>query len=303
MMMMFSRHLLKALFFPNFVMLFREILVDGVSQNFCAEFKAIEAGGATGYFAAIIDESTAKYTYDLELSQLSTSCDLSKGLYYHIHNYWTLSSKVSAEGDSCLTTGYHYDPNFACSKPTQICEALNRTSSKSYEYACNPTSYSEGYYGLCEVGDLSGKFGMANQRVSPFPTGSIRFKRDTFHVDNQPPYLSNYNQDTPISTKWSSIVFHCGVDKKPLVCARFKVVSETESSVCNFPTLTQLYYSGNQFGTRTLGGEATALVIISVFFILYVLVTSILFCKYRYCSRRNNSGRQNEEDQNVGLTM
>jgi hypothetical protein len=107
---------------------------------------------------------------------------------------------------------------------------LNRTSTTTYAKDCNPTNYGKGEYALCQVGDLSGKFGYA---VETF-TGSKLFVRSTILTDEQPPYVSNFLTSDSISTKWSSIVFHCSTGAR-LVCAKFQLIADGQPSACTFP--------------------------------------------------------------------
>ena len=41
------------------------------------------------------------------------------------------------------------------------CLALNRTAAKHYTYSCTTSVYNSGNLSQCEVGDLSGKFGLS----------------------------------------------------------------------------------------------------------------------------------------------
>ena len=137
------------------------------------------------------------YEFSMDLAKLTTSCDLSAGLtceYWtdtaacgdiklfiyilsyltdHIHSYWTDVERSSTT--SCADAGGHYDPYLACGTSSEekagACVQLSRTVAQNYTYACSAANYAAGYYNLCEVGDLSGKFGRA------MPTaGSLVFK-------------------------------------------------------------------------------------------------------------------------------
>ena len=207
---------------------------------YCAVFDSTQANGASGWFAMTLSNTgTALYQWSIELSNLKDqSCDLSKGLYYHLHTSWKLSSVNSAQGGGACgsgNTGGHYDPNFACSGVTPQCTMLNRTSPK-YIYNCNPSSYSNGEYSACEIGDLSGKFGLS-QPSGLFANG--KFAQYSPLIDVTPPYANQYMQATtsnfPISATWSSLVFHCGVDKSRFLCAKLQLVTDVTSSVCTFP--------------------------------------------------------------------
>lgn len=51
-------------------------VVQGAS-NYCAEFSAAEANKTTGYFAMQIDGGVASYTYNLDMTNFKTVCDIS----------------------------------------------------------------------------------------------------------------------------------------------------------------------------------------------------------------------------------
>ena len=50
---------------------------ETVARNYCAQFSASEANKTTGYFAMQIYGGVASYTYDLDLTNFKTSCDIS----------------------------------------------------------------------------------------------------------------------------------------------------------------------------------------------------------------------------------
>ena len=52
-------------------------VVHGAS-NYCAEFTAAEANQTTGYFAMQIDGGVASYTYNIDMTNFKTVCDISK---------------------------------------------------------------------------------------------------------------------------------------------------------------------------------------------------------------------------------
>lgn len=78
-----------------------------------------EAYGASGYFSLSIagDGSYSNYTVFLDLSQFTTSCDLRKGLMFHLHSYWDHSKNItSASNQECLidSIGGHYGIHTSC---------------------------------------------------------------------------------------------------------------------------------------------------------------------------------------------
>ena len=132
------------------------------------------------------------------------------GLKYHIHTYWTNSTDDSSNVCGSAASGCqgHYDPYLACSTTSQnygsLCTSLNRISG-SYTYGCNSTVYSAGHVALCEVGDLSGKFGAMTQISSTDYT----FTGDAVDVNPPPAVYYGATTDVVSKTPWNSIVFHC----------------------------------------------------------------------------------------------
>ena len=204
------------------------------SQQYCARFTAAQTGGASGYFYMQVANGRATYSYNVNLTGMSqassicTASPVSSGLKYHIHSDWTNMTSTSSGGPTqcgASITGGHYDPTYACSSVSQYisstCATLQRTSSLGYTYTCNSTLYNTGDYSECEVGDLSGKFGLSIGTM-----GSTMFSA-TGVMDNTPPYIANYRNNLKNADGWSSVVFHCGSTR--LVCAELT----TDLSACN----------------------------------------------------------------------
>lgn len=217
------------------------VLSYPAQTSYCASFNPATTNKVAGYFAATINtaEGLAYYDFSVNLSKYlagvngNPSCDLSKGLKYHIHSYWTNSSSTSTYGaNSCgaSQTSSHYDPTFACSPysqyvtaPTLLCGKIFRTSPQ-YHYTCNSTVFGSGKLDNCEVGDLSGKFGpsVGVNKVYGAPGGAVL-------VDPLPPRVADYRSSKVLITNytapWQSIVFHCndGAVTPPvrLFCAKF----------------------------------------------------------------------------------
>jgi hypothetical protein len=146
---------------------------------------------------------------------------------YHIHTTWD-STKNSAAGPiNCgsKVTALHYDPNLACGYVSDDCNQLNRLENT---YNCTPAVYNAGLYAQCQIGDLSGKFGIVKpvngiiQQLSPL-------------LDYQPPYAANHLVGTRRSQFFSSVVFHCQKDNTKLICAKLQLVPAGQSSICPFP--------------------------------------------------------------------
>ncbi|RHZ10078.1 hypothetical protein DYB37_013581, partial [Aphanomyces astaci] len=76
---------------------------------------------------------------------------------WHIHTKWDNPGKVSelTAGCSFAKTGNHLDPDYACGPNS---DHIKEMTCAHKTYGCNTTSYAEAP-GVCEKGDLSGKFG------------------------------------------------------------------------------------------------------------------------------------------------
>lgn len=204
------------------------------STQYCAVVNPKTAGGAAGYFALTIDEAggIASYNSAVDLSLFKTTCAISKGVKYHIHSYWTNSSVLSSSGTTycgASFTGGHYDPYLGCSSTSQysssppLCGRAYRNSTFGYVYNCSSASFGSksgsvtGYEPACEVGDLSGKFGMSNTvpggvaNLYTLPGGA-----SALLVDPLPPSVSDYLRAVPATkygpyytASFASIVWHC----------------------------------------------------------------------------------------------
>lgn len=197
---------------------------------------------------------------------------------YHIHTAWVNTSTTSSAGSNycgAAYTGGHYDPNLACGYSSGLCSSLNRTSAVAYD--CNHVNYDAGLYALCQVGDLSGKFGTI------FGSNSI-FKQSSVIYDEQPPYLSNYLSSNKLSTMWSSIVFHCS-DNARLVCAKFKLIPIGQSSACSFPTVSDDAQLEREIHDLTSDGFYKTIGLLALSLIGFVLLASVLGW-YKLCYKK-----------------
>lgn len=206
-------------------------------QRYCGSITPEEAVGANGYVALQIKEGVASYSFDLDLNKFisAKTCDYSKGLTYHVHSYWNGNSNNSAANYYCGPpyAGGHYDPNLACSIYSESiatsCVSLGRVY-PFYRYDCIPSLYSVGDYSRCEVGDVSGKQGIAY----PASDSDLRFTLSLFE-DFQPPYIFNYAHQSTNSLPWTSFIFHCADTNDRLVCAKFSS-SDLTSCLKAFPS-------------------------------------------------------------------
>lgn len=158
-----------------------------------------------------------------------------------VHTKWDSIDRNSSSGPvNCgiSVTGGQYDPNLACGYNSISCTVLNRTISG---YNCNSSNYRRGNYGLCRVGDISGKFGAA------LPSQPNVFFRESSIQDYQPPYTSDYAHSNKLTGMWSSVVFRC-LDNTLVLCAKLNIVHTGSSSVCPFssPSNQTIDYSGTK---------------------------------------------------------
>lgn len=149
-----------------------------ITSTYGATIDAAETGGASGAFTYSTNaDNQGIYSWSIDFPSdfvfsddaASGGCTFAnvatQGLKYHFHTAWDNSTAYSSNVCGTATTGTqnHYDPYLACSSASQaistLCEDVNRTASFGYVYGCNPSDYSTGSYTLCEVGDISGKFG------------------------------------------------------------------------------------------------------------------------------------------------
>lgn len=203
--------------------------------RYCATISPNDANNAQGYFAMNIINGIGIYQFHLDLTSIGTSlggCSLSSsGLRFQIHSKWLNSSVSSSAGSNFCGisyTGGNYDPNYACSTSSQNinteCEQLQRTSANGYSYTCSSIVYGLGQYATCEVGDLSGKFGIV------YPAKNTKVFTTIEIVDFFPPLIANFQNTVNDANMWSSIVFGCGSTTTPIVCAK---ISATDTAACD----------------------------------------------------------------------
>jgi hypothetical protein len=190
-------------------------------EQYYVKFKPAETGGITGFFNVKYDDSNvlrADYSFSVDLSKYTGTCDLSQGLGYHLHAEW-IGANVTATGAGCTMAENHYDPYLACGANSQGRFAGDTTCTSargaSYVYNCTPDLYKAGYLSNCEIGDLSGKYG----KVFAKPGTKIFARAD--RNDPVPPLTVDFDKKNTVGTKWNSIVFHCAVpNTSRIVCAK-----------------------------------------------------------------------------------
>eukprot|EP00759_Apiculatamorpha_spiralis_P011814 PhF_6_TR19020/c3_g1_i2/m.27896 len=186
------------------------------SSKYSVAFCPSTAAGVTGSFTADALPNNFAHTLDLDFTNYQGTCDISLGVSYHLHALWANDTANSSSSCGASATGGHYDPTLACAAPSQyidtLCSSISRTVASGYTYRCNASGYSGGAYGSCEVGDLSGKFGLA----MPVSSGSRRLTA-MVASDVRPPTVQDYGG----VTGWSSLVVHCNdAAKTRILCGR-----------------------------------------------------------------------------------
>jgi hypothetical protein len=148
------------------------------------------------------EEGTMSYTSSLQnIDSLAAALGISGGiasLDYHLHTMWTNEESPQIDGTECgaSRTGGHYDPLFGCGPasavPSATCDELGTPQS---DYDCPDT--------LCEVGDLSGKYGSIDIGGDGSANEVILDDPDSV-VENS--YMLDY--DSNDAAIFSAIVFH-----------------------------------------------------------------------------------------------
>jgi hypothetical protein len=270
--------------------------------NFCATFSPASAGGASGYFAMQVNQATglSYYNFALDLSQfpLAAQCTAtgsSSKLKYHIHSFWKLSGQSSYSSANCGAsgTGGHYDPGFACSgsscfakTPTaNLCKNIYRTSVQGYKYGCNSTTFGSDV-NVCEVGDLSGKFGLATVQNNLVSSNGV-------YTDPLPPAVVDYyrSSQTNYSTPFASVVFHCNdaPTNTPILCAKLNTdISACQSSSATFGAAPVSASSGAKSYSQTAfdGAVAGAAIVC----LLTGLLVGILWQRMQFNSKVASDG-------------
>lgn len=252
------------------------VAVGVFGGQYCATIDSSTADGAYGTVAMEIASGKVQYSVSLNLNGFTaaTGCDYTQGLSYHIHTYWTNTTVSSSANGFCGAgfTGGHYDPNFACSASSQnsssACTALGRVS-PTYTYSCSTTTYGEGQYSLCEVGDISGKTGL----LFPASATDLTFSSAQPVTDYQPPYDYNYKAQDADSLMWSSVVFHCVANANArLVCADF---STTTGGLLNC-AVPFTEFSDDETGDDDKGYDENDLVIAVVVTVIVSLILGLI---------------------------
>jgi hypothetical protein len=211
---------------------------------FCGTFPAAPV---SGYFVASFDDraqATYSFAMTIDVATFLVSCPgLTSGLKFHLHSIWAGNSSSQGTLTSCgpSTTSGHYDPNLACGSSstwaTTNCTLLNRSTAQGYGYSCTSTNFAR-RPGACEIGDLSGKFGLAQvtagtsdqTKLDVLPPTADRYLRN----DPLSPYVADFAGSAWANTGWTSVVFHCNdAASTRLFCSELRAVSSWSDCVGN----------------------------------------------------------------------
>jgi hypothetical protein len=249
------------------------------NMRYCSHINLNTGDGAEGWFAMEIDQatSTAKYKFEIDFSAYTGTCNVSKGVKYHIHSSWASPEGASTSQCGAVDTGAHYDPTFACGPASAYadsnCVSLQRTATFGYEYNCSSSQFMAGNFPICELGDLSGKFGYAQPINLVMSSGVLK--------DPLGPYVIDYN------AKWLSIVWHCmDSNDDRFLCARLKADDDPNTySACleNGGYDEEKAGEGNDKGV--VGGYTRAQLVegIIISIILSVALTLVCYASTVFC--------------------
>lgn len=212
------------------------------TRHFCATFPNATSGGASGRLAMRLTDTAASYGLSMDFTTFDGCDPTTMAMPWHVHALWNSASDVGVGGTACgsAIAGGHYDPTLQCTSASQFaggdCAALGRSSAT---YNCTPALFSAGYFGQCEVGDLSGKFGTIT-------TTTV----DGFWTDVRPPCAVDFG------SQWQSLVFHCGGSPRVL-CGRM-------IEVASWDACTGMPFPGGAAGTpvAAAGMAAAALLLV-----------------------------------------
>ncbi|RHZ20713.1 hypothetical protein DYB31_010781, partial [Aphanomyces astaci] len=136
--------------------------------------------------------------------------------------------KVSELTAGCLfaKTGNHSDTDFACGPNS---DHIKEMTCAHKTYGCNTTSYAEAP-GVCEKGDLSGKFGTMK---------AVSGKISETWIDT-----GNYPTVAKYKYTWSIVLQAvCGTATHRFVCVKGKVYNRTNTTT-SVPVISPLSVSG-----------------------------------------------------------
>lgn len=199
----------------------------------------------------------------VNVSLLPSSDCWTNGLKYHIHQYWNHtdnSSRIGSVECGANYTGDHYDPWAACSSKSNNAYCSNNGGCiNTSDYSCNTTTYASNIFS-CEVGDWSGKYGVAmiTNNVSQINASSF------WEVE-------------PSDVLGKSVIFHCSTTGDPRAfCAPFElettssfnatqVVQDSSSNyaIADFSTINSsyliMYKNGSYQASIYLSGNTTSM--------------------------------------------
>ncbi|RHZ04118.1 hypothetical protein DYB31_013160 [Aphanomyces astaci] len=143
------------------------IPISPASATVVYTFDPATSGGVAGTITTLVKAAATVITAELDMAKANwtalnaaeincTNLTVTEYLW-HIHTKWDNPGKVSelTAGCSFAKTGNHLDPDYACGPNS---DHIKEMTCAHKTYGCNTTSYAEAP-GVCEKGDLSGKFG------------------------------------------------------------------------------------------------------------------------------------------------
>lgn len=289
------------------------------SRKFCAVLTPASSSGASGYFGMVIDSVTgqATYGYNIDFSAFTPPVGdvvLTGGLPWHIHSYWNDATSSSGNIDTCgaTNTGGHYDPDLACGPASQssktLCGDLKRTATSDpvYTYSCAAAAFQAGSFGLCEIGDLSGKFGKI---AYPPPNNVATLTGSSIYIDPTAPYVQDFKVAragvTPgpgadVTLPWNSIVWHATSGER-ILCAQF-VEDTLNNSPCyqglafgnvanpDTPVADETFTKGEMATSVGVSVGLTSLTSIAVFFLLWYFEC----VEWKNMNTRKSGGRKGD---------
>ncbi|ETV65312.1 hypothetical protein H257_17913 [Aphanomyces astaci] len=131
------------------------IPISPASATVVYTFNPTTSGGVAGTITTLVSTAATVITADLDVAKANwTALNTADG---NCTNVTDNPGKVSELTTGCLfaKTGNHSDTDYACGPNS---DHIKEMTCAHKTYGCNTTSYAEAP-GVCEKGDLSGKFG------------------------------------------------------------------------------------------------------------------------------------------------
>ncbi len=89
-----------------FVFMLLAVFFSAINASTHSYTSSLSINGAMGYMRVQFDAlQNAVYTVDLDMTDFKTTCDMTQGLTYHIHSFWTDTETNSVT--TCSNTGMY----------------------------------------------------------------------------------------------------------------------------------------------------------------------------------------------------